>query len=348
MTARWKPRARRTLAIAWHVAAFVLLAAGFVPLAVLCMLFDATRGRPWIATRTLLVVFWYLACEVTGLVAALAVAATGATAWRSSPERTADAYRKLGDRWTEMLANGAIRIFGVRSSLGHAPERLGERPLIVFVRRTGKADAVVATLALRAHGLRLHYVLDEDLLWDPFVDIVARRLPSVFVRADSTYGARDAARLRALATRLAPGHALVVHGEPDRYTPARKARAVARLRDEGSDRAAREASWLRHMLPPAPQRIGFLLDAAPRADVAFLAHAGLESLTSVPRYLGGGLIGARVHAVLAVARVEEIPKTPESRHPWIMRYWREMDRLVDDHQPPHGRRLHASRTERPA
>ena len=326
MNDRWKPLkkwTRRTLAIVWHVLAFAFLTAGLIPLLVLAALFDATRGNGNVVTRIVVFCFWYLACELAGLAALLVLRFTEALL-PGEPYGYDEWNERLARWWTLVLARGAMRIFGIEVVADSGDYRFGVGPLLVFARHASDADALLAAVLLCApQQVRLRYVLPQRMLWNPCVDIFADRLPTVFVRSTASYCVRECAELTVLARNLAPGEALLFHPEAGHFTPARKARAVARLRDEGRERSAREAAWLRHLLPPRAGEAVRLLDAAPEADVAFLAHTGLEAPSSAApkpflsgfpgRLAGGGLVGKTVHAKLRFVSSCDVPYGRDAR-----------------------------------
>ena len=328
---------RRTLAIAWMTCAFAFVATAFLPLFGLCALFDLTRGGSWIATRTLVFVFWYLACEIAGVLSALIVRIAGA----ASPHEARNLERNhaLARSWLEVVGRLSLATFGVRVRLDDDAPTFGDRPLVVISRRVSRCDALLAAMVVSAPlGIHWHHILGRELRWRPFVDIVGGRLPNVFVRRESSLGARDLARIAAVARSLGPGDAILVHAERERFSAARKARAVSRLREQGRDRAAREATWLRHLMPPRTDILDAILEAAPDADVVFLAHTGLEATTSFVRVLRGGLAGKTIHARRKVVSWLDVPQGREARHAWIMKRWREMDEYIDSHQPRRHRR----------
>ena len=55
-------------------------------------------------------------------------------------------------------------------------------PFLLLVRHTSLADTVLAaTFLSHPNGIGLRYILKKELLWDPCLDIVGRRLPNHFV-----------------------------------------------------------------------------------------------------------------------------------------------------------------------
>ena len=82
------------------------------------------------------------------------------------------------------------------------------------------------------------------------MDLVGQRLPNVFVRRGSGRPAREAALVASLAEGLGPRDGVVIYPEGTRFTPAKRARALARLAEQNdparlgaSRRSARHIVW---------------------------------------------------------------------------------------------------------
>ena len=88
-------------------------------------------------------------------------------------------------------------------------------------------------------------------------------------------------RLRQNALGLAEEDALLIFPEGANFTPQRRVRAIQRLRDRGLRSAVRQAEAMRRVLPPRPGGVAAALTAAPHADVVFVAHTGLEHLSTL-------------------------------------------------------------------
>ncbi len=335
---RWP---RRIAAVTLYAALFGLLVVGFVPLAVLAAASDLLRRQPWTAVRALVFFLWYLACELAGVAASMALWA----AWRVDRDeaRWIDRNYALQHWWARLLGRVAFRIFGVRLEVTGDGYRFGERPVLLFVRHASVADTVLAALLVSIpHGVRLRYVLKRELLWDPCLDIVGNRLPNVFVRRDSGESAAEIAAVADLARGLGSGEGVLLYPEGTRFTPGKKARIVEKLSREGRHDAAREAEELQHVLRPRSGGALALLETAPQADVVFLAHAGFEGSASFDRFASGALVHATVHARLWTIPAGQVPAERETRRRWLLEQWRQVDAFVGRHatdattSPAHG------------
>ena len=100
---------------------------------------------------------------------------------------------------------------------------------------------------------------------------------------------------RALAQGLGPDDGVLIYPEGTRFTPERRARAIARISERDARLAAR-AERIRHLLPPRLGGVGALLDGAPDADVVVIAHHGFDGLRLVSDIWRGGLVGLVVRS----------------------------------------------------
>jgi 1-acyl-sn-glycerol-3-phosphate acyltransferase len=333
---------RRLLVIALYGAALSTLATFFLPLVGLAAAYDFVRGQPWTIVRTLIFFVWYLACELVGVAASLVLWIASGVWAGGDRERFLGWNYSLQHWWARMLGRGGFRIFDIRlapvepfveaADGRRLPYRFGERPVLVFVRHASTADTILAAVLVSVpYGTRLRYVLKRELLWDPCLDIVGNRLPNVFVRRDSASTEREVAAVAALAHGLGRDDGVLIYPEGTRFSPSKKERIVAKLKEQAREEDAAEAEALRHVLRPRSGGPQALLEAAPEADVVFLAHTGFEGSASFDRFFNGGLIGKTVHAEIRVVRAADVPKAAEQRRAWMMEQWRRVDGFIDAH-----------------
>jgi len=139
-----------------------------------------------------------------------------------------------------------------------------------------------------------------------------------------------------LAGGLEPDGALVLFPEGGNFTPARRTRAIAQLAASGLDRLVPLAEGLTNVLPPRPGGAFAALDAAPGADVLFVAHTGLEQLSS-PRDLWRGLpMRSGVRVGMWVVPAEDVPEGDDDRVQWLYGWWEHIDTWIDGHRLPGG------------
>jgi 1-acyl-sn-glycerol-3-phosphate acyltransferase len=301
---------------------------------------DAVRPAAARAARARAAVFFalYVVCELAGTFAALALGALTLGGALGGRARYLGANAALQRAWTDALFFGSVRVFGLRV-VTEGLEAAREGPLLFFVRHTSTADAVLtAALVANPGRMLLLYVLKRELLWDPCLDLVGTRLPNTFVargrgRSRQGAGARGAgsdaevAAVAALARGLGPTRGVLIYPEGTRYSPAKHARAIAELRARGHEALAARAERFRHVLPPKLGGPLALLDAAPEADVVFVAHTGFEGAATFREFWRGALVGKTVRLRLTRAPAASIPR--DDRAAWLYDRWAELDAWVD-------------------
>jgi 1-acyl-sn-glycerol-3-phosphate acyltransferase len=230
--------------------------------------------------------------------------------------------------WASALLGLARRIYRLRIELELAEP--GERPLLVFVRHASLVDALLPTVFVSGrNGNRLRFVLKRELLLDPCLDVVGQRLPNVFVARGADEPAREEESIRRLAEGLGPREGVVIFPEGTRFTPQKLAAALARVRASGDEARASRVGALRHVLPPRSRGALALLEAAPNAEVLFLAHHGLEGTGHAAVVLRGGLIGRRVRVRTWSIPVSALPGDREARLAWLDAEWARLDRWIE-------------------
>lgn len=322
---RW-PRRLVTIPAVFLFTAVVL---GGLPLwLLLAAARDVAKAKRFPATR--LVVFglvWGLA-QCLGLIALfLAWCVSGAGLHRGLLLRLTYAIQRA---WVRVLYGAMCGLHGLRVELD-APEALGEAPLgpsIVLMQHTSLADTLLPTVHLTARrGLRLRWVLKKELLVDPCLDVAGHRLPNAFVGRDGAETAAAVGRVVALTEGLGDSDGVIIYPEGTRFSPARRAKALARLEARDAALAARAAK-LQTVLPPRSGGPVALLEAAPKADVIVLAHVGLEGLTTLREVLAGGLIGRTVRLRAWRFAAASVPREPEAARAWLWAAWEALDLWV--------------------
>lgn len=212
-----------------------------------------------------------------------------------------------------------------------SPARADAAPLLVLSRHAGPGDSFLLVHGLLLAGYRPRIVLRSALRWVPTIDIVLHRVPSFFVERGAPPGTGTAA-VAALASDLSPGDALVLFPEGRNFTPARRTHSIARLEELGQHIDAEEARELRHVLMPRTGGALAALDAAPNAEVLFVAHRGLEDLSGVVDLWRGLPMDRAIDVEAWRVPAADIPRAREARAAWLAWWWRRIDAwLVDRH-----------------
>ena len=290
------------------------------------------RVRTWPRTRALAFFALYLACEVTGVLVATLLWLATLGGRIGGPGRYLQANASLQRWWTSTLFRGGALLFSMKVEV-EGLELAREGPLLLFVRHTSTADTVLAAALVANPGrLLLRYVLKRELLWDPCLDVVGRRLPNAFVDRSGTRSRVEIEAVARLARDLDARSAALIYPEGTRFTPERLARGVEALRERKLEKLAAIASGFRHVLPP---RLGgplALLAAAPGVDLLLVEHCGLEGAEHFATFWGGGLVGATIRVRLRRFAAASIPLS--GRDEWLFERWAEMDRWIASASAP--------------
>jgi 1-acyl-sn-glycerol-3-phosphate acyltransferase len=325
----WRRWGRRAVTFPLLIVLAIAVVGGLPALVLLSMLADLLRPRRFALTRCTLLLALYLVCEVLGLVAALGVWLASGVWAGASRARFLRWNVALQSLWAATLYHGAARLFGWRTVI-EGSEAVRSGPVLVLIRHVSSADTVVPVTFLgRPLGLALRYVLKEELLWDPCLDVVGHRLPNHFVRRGSGDGAREVAAIQRLLDDLGPRDGVLIYPEGTRFSAAKRARILAGLAARGDHAAHDAAAGLRHLLPPRLGGTLGLLERNPGADVVFCAHVGLERASSIRQLLDGAPVGATVRVRFWRVPYPEIPLASADRISWLYEYWQRIDRWVD-------------------
>lgn len=324
--------ARRAASIpGYFVAAAVLL--GAAPLwATATLAVDILRGDLARAPRLRALCFFllYLACEVAGTSAAGLIWLGTLGGIVGGPERFARMNYALQRAWSSALFRGSFSVFSMKLQV-EGIERVGRGPMLLFVRHSSTADTVLAAaLVANPLELRLRYVIKQELLWDPCLDVVGGRLPNAFIGRRG----EDVAAIAELGKDLDESSGVLIYPEGTRFSAKKLAAGIERLRARGRDDLADLASTYRTVLPPRSAGPLALIEAAPNAAVVFLEHQGFEGAATFADFYRGGLIGKTVQVRLRRFGPDAIPQ--EGRDIWLYERWKELDDWLSDSPPTDG------------
>jgi 1-acyl-sn-glycerol-3-phosphate acyltransferase len=180
----------------------------------------------------------------------------------------------------------------------------------------------------RDHLRQPRIVLKDVLQLDPLLDVYLNRLPNHFVRADPPAGDSSTEAIAELARGLGEEDALLIFPEGANFTPRRRFRAIQRLRDRGLASAVRRAEAMRHVLPPRPAGVTAALRAAPHADVVFVAHTGLEHLSTVRDLWRGLPMDKTLHLRWWFVPASDVPRDDAELTDWLYHWWETIDRWI--------------------
>jgi len=199
--------------------------------------------------------------------------------------------------------------------------------MLVLSRHAGPGDSVllVHTLMNRDHQRRPRIVLRDTLQLDPMLDTYLHRLPAAFVGPLS----HPERGVGGLARGLGPEDALLIFPEGGNFSPRRRLRAIQWLRRRGFGAHAAAAERMRHVLPPRPGGVLAALDAAPHADVVFVAHTGLDHLLTLADLWRELPQDKTLRLRWWFVAAADVPVGREQRIGWLYERWADIDTWIE-------------------
>jgi 1-acyl-sn-glycerol-3-phosphate acyltransferase len=270
----------------------------------------------------------YLAVEAATLVGLFGLWIASGFGRKVASERWVSAHYRLLGWYLGALVRTARRDFNLHIDVEVPTEPIRtDVPLLVFSRHAGPGDSFLLVHELLRRGLRPRIVLKGSLRWVPVIDIGLGRIPSHFVDRGAPAGTGTAAVER-LAAGLKPGDALVIFPEGRNWTEQRRTTSITRLEELGAHEEAEEARQMRYVLAPRTGGALAALRAAPVADVLFVAHTGLEDLSSIVDLWRGLPMDARVQVELWRVPADDVPEGDAARVAWLLAWWRRIDAWI--------------------
>ncbi len=252
-------------------------------------------------------------------------------------------------RWfLDRVYSAATRAFGLRIEI-EEPEltatelaaRLA-RPIIVLSRHAGPGDSLLLVHhLLSVYGRRPRVVMKASMQLDPGVDVVANRLPNVFIHHAKTGERLFVEQIHRLAAGLDAAGALVIFPEGGNWTPNRWQRGIARLEHLGRRDLAARAREMPNLLAPRSGGAFTAITACPAADVIFVAHAGLDQMVTVADVWRKLSVGQTIRAKWWRVPVEEVPRDAdhEAQVLWLYDWWQRIDAWISANRPDSGEPL---------
>ncbi|MBZ0271198.1 1-acyl-sn-glycerol-3-phosphate acyltransferase [bacterium] len=238
--------------------------------------------------------------------------------------------------WAAVLLGSARWLYGFQVHL-EADDDVWRGPMIVLFRHTSVADML---LPLWFFGylkeIRLRWVIKRELLWEPTINIVGQRIPNYFVRRGSTDAIREVEAIANLLDGVRDDEGVIIYPEGTRYTPAKFARAMEKLKATAPEFVHEAASRLRFVMPP---RFAGVLALFKRnrnigADIVIGMHHGFEKIRGGKDVLNGSMIGATIRVHFRRFAFADVPPDEEGQMRWLMARWIEMDEWVGEKEAP--------------
>lgn len=326
----------RRLVVAPLVVAFTVFVWVTLPLWVIGAAFVSPLlpGR-WRALRLLWVTILYLTCETVLLLVLLGLWLASGCGWRIRSRYFAGIHYDLvqGVLWVFYREARRVLALTIRTE-GPTPAAHPDHPVLVCCRHAGPGDSFTLMWALlHRYHREPRVVLREGLAWDPAISVLLTRIPASFISPNPAAGHDFESKIAALATGLDGNDAFVIFPEGGNFTPARRDRAIDRLRKLGLEQMADRAEGMMHVLAPRPGGVLAALDAAPEADVMMVAHTGLDHLlTMADVWRELPMDKELVMRWWEVPRAE-IPVGRAERIEWLYGWWEQIDAWVEANRP---------------
>ncbi|RAY13690.1 hypothetical protein DPM19_18675 [Actinomadura craniellae] len=311
----------------------VALAVLFLPALLVATLISLVFDGRYRAVRLLRFALAWAYAESWAVLACLVVWLGSGLRGRVRAERLWDRHYDIVRRYVAGIYRAAERYLTLRVEVdGEAPDPLPRRPIIVLSRHAGPGDSLILIHhLLTGYGRRPRLVMKDFVQFDPLIDIAVHRLPNVLVRQAGDGMTQD---ISELAEDLGDRDALVLFPEGGNFTPHRRERAIARLRRLRRRTEAARAARMRHVLPPRPGGALAAIDAAPGADVVFVAHSGLEDFNSVGTVWRGLPLAVQVRAHWWRIPAEDVPRERAAQVDWLFAQWARVDAWIEEARNP--------------
>jgi len=320
--------ARRAITIPAVIGTWILLLVS-LPLALpVLAILDLVRGRsfPWF--RCYVFFFYYACLQVAGLSSLLII-----WIWHVGGDRDARGYwdgnLRIQRTWLRLMGWGLLKIYSATIEMSGV-EDFQNRPFIMLLRHASVADPLIPGLLFGDQHLEMRFVMKNQLLFDPCLDINGNRLFFRFVKRGGRQTEKEVGRVAELMDDTGPGRGPLICPEGTIYSKSKSARIKEKI-DRGEIEGGEQVRGLEAVLPPRLPGTLAIFDRMTNEDVIFIAHAGLERMSYFRDFLRGDLIGARLKVEMWSYRAEEVPSDREGRISWLYENWKRVDRMVRDH-----------------
>lgn len=331
---RVPPRFARRVVIAPAMVVATLFALTSAPVwALVALLVSPLMPGKLRPLRFLWLIAVYLVAESIGILACLVLWVASGFGILKSQGYEERHYRLL--EWVvRFIYRNAVRTLKISVEIEQVDEHDtspidSHRPLLVFCRHAGPGDSFLLLHEVIVRLRRRPRIVLKDLLQlDPMLDIILNRLPNEFVGPARGSSKSLVDSINMLAENMDARDALVLFPEGGNYTPARRVRAIERLRGLGHHDEAKTAESMTRVLPPRPGGALAAIAANPQTDILLIAHTGLEHMSG-PADLWRGLpMDTPVKAAWWLEREEDVPSDPDAQVDWLFEKWRRIDSWI--------------------
>lgn len=293
------------------------------------IVFDVVRRAGWGTTRFASFALAFVATEAAMILALFLLWLASCFGLLLRKDAIRSAHYALMRGWLRCLSAAAVRLLGLRVEIVD-PVEPEPGPILVFGRHAGPGNSLMMARTLMiAYRRRPRVVMISALQWDPVVDVMCHRLPSLFIeRSDEFVDA-----IGDLARGMAHDEAFVLYPEGHDFTENRRLRAIARPRKQGHLAEADQAEEMARVLPPRHKGPLAAILAAPEADVVMFAHTTLEELGTIRRLYERLPLTRPVKARYWRIPAAEVPRERDAVIAWLFQWWQTIDDWIEAHTP---------------
>jgi hypothetical protein len=312
----------------------MLLLAG----ALMALIFDR-RARALRITAFFVV---YLFFEIVSIVAMFGLWLGSGAGLRMRSPRIQAAHFAYMRWWLERIQTSARRLFRLSIEIDDPPARK-PGPVLVFSRHAGPGNSLLLLATLMIGYERFpRIVMLAKIQWDPFFDMIGNRLPNRFISHNPSERDRSLEAIAELAGGTRGQGAFVLFPEGRDFTSKLRVRAIAHLRKRGYDKLADRAERMRRVLPPRHGGVMAAVNAAPDADVVFVAHTVLEHLGPFRELWRRIPFERPVSAKYWRIPADDVPREKDALIEWLYEWWDRIDQWINDKIEPEVRAKLAS------
>ncbi|MDH3845809.1 MAG: 1-acyl-sn-glycerol-3-phosphate acyltransferase, partial [Myxococcales bacterium] len=221
-----RPVRRRLMTISLYVTAWVLLTVLAPAWLVAGVVIGAIRRRSFVTLRLLIFAWFFFGIAMIALLRLAVV-----FPWlRGKPDELHTRLFKLQQWWSATLLKLAGALLRLDIRIEHADEAW-PGPTILLVRHASILDTLLTSVYIQGpRQWHVRYILKQELLFDPCLDIVGNALPNYFVDRTGNRQ-REFDGIRALCRDLGD-EGILIYPEGTRFSLAKLARARERVREQ--------------------------------------------------------------------------------------------------------------------
>ncbi|HSP38001.1 MAG TPA: hypothetical protein VLR26_09625 [Frankiaceae bacterium] len=290
------------------------------------------------AVRLLFFFLTYLVFEIVALLVTFGTWVASGFGWKIRSLRFQLMHYGILRRGFVALVRVARRLFKLEIEIDEAswsPLDDGspgsQNAMIVAARHAGPGESVllIETLMNRDHLRKPRMVAKDLLQLDPAIDVLFNRIPNRFINpTPGSHGSDVEQEIASLADGLTDTDALLIFPEGGNFTDRRRAKAIERLRGYGLESMAQRAEGMATVLAPKPGGLYAAHRAAPQADMIFVAHTGIEHLSTVGDIWHGLPQDKMLRLRWSFIPAAEIPDDEDEFVDWLYDWWADIDRWI--------------------